>query len=125
LTHVLPGAGRRDEGRRRHVKKQGKPETTKVNRRRLIRLINRYKAVLDSELAYLQSLGGETVDLVLPPAAPADDEGGCGGEGRKMVVMKVKDPGVLESNCVSNAGSVASDVELIDTLTPFVRALAE
>ena len=107
------------------MKKQRKPETTKVNRRRLIRLINRYKAVLDSELAYLQSLGGETVDLALQPAAPADDEGGCGGEGRKMVVMKVKDPGVLESNCVSNAGPVETDVQLIKTLTPFVLALAE
>lgn len=129
--------------------------TTEVNRKRLIRLLFRYKGLLEAELSYLENLPpeSETVSLHLPripyrgpglgklqpsppaeqlpagptpPAATAPGEGaGSLGSRHALLRPKNQDPGTLENSCVSSIEPITNDVELVDAAQEFVRALAE
>lgn len=131
------------------------PPTTEVNRKRLIRLLFRYKGLLEAELSYLQSLPpkSETVSLhlpqapdrglglgELPPSPPVAQPSagptppatvipgeGAGSLSSHAVLLRPRnqDPGTLENSCISSIDPITNDVELVDAATPFVRALAE
>ncbi|MBK9374906.1 MAG: hypothetical protein IPN03_14560 [Holophagales bacterium] len=133
---------------------KGSP-TTEVNRKGLIRLIFRYKGLLEAQLSYLVSLPpeSETVSLHLPqspgqglglgelspslppaqppagstPPATTAPGDGAGSLSSHAVLLRPRnqDPGTLENSCVSSIDPITNDVELVDAVTPFVRALAE
>ena len=129
--------------------------TTEVNRKRLIRLLFRFKGLLEAELSYLESLPpeSETVFLhlsrtpgpglglgelspslppVQPSAGPTTPPPTAPGEvagslASHAVLLRPRnqDPGTLENSCVSSIDLITNDVELVDAAMPFVRALAE
>lgn len=98
------------------------PPRTRVNRKRLMALITRYRKLLLLDLKYLKGLDGDTVGLRVRKGAEA--AGGTAG-GMQVLYLRQEDPGELESNCVSYAGPTGSETEMIDTLTPYTRALTE
>lgn len=108
------------------------PPRTDVSRRQLMKLIKRYRKLLRMELKYLEAQHGDTVSLLVQRSTPASvaserDAGSSGGSGGETQVLSVRtqDPGELDNCCVYYAGSTESDTDLIDTLTPYTRALAE
>jgi len=114
---------------------KGSPKTpprTKVNRSRLMALIRRYRKLLQKELKYLEGQDGDTVSLrvqrnsavSLAGAPEAESSGGNGGEMQVLSVRK-RDPGELDNCCIVYPGSTESDTDLIDTVTPYARALTE
>lgn len=101
--------------------------TVSVRRLELMRLIYRYKGLLEWELACLQELEGEFVELDLgaaPEPAPLGEFVPEGGSGTVRAMPRVLLPGNLETSCVINQ-SIGDYVELVDAATPLVRALAE
>jgi hypothetical protein len=105
---------------------------TQVNRKQLMRLLYRYKGLLEWEMKYLEGQPGPTVSLHLQreaavSVAAAAEAESSGGEGGKKQILKARqqDPGELENSCVYYAGSTDSDTGLIDTATPYARALTE
>ncbi len=101
--------------------------TTQVRRLELMRLIYRYKGLLDWELSCLQALEGELVELDLgtpEELVPATKPAPGAGTGPVHAMPSAHGPGNLETNCVG-FGSIDGYVELVDAATPYVRALAE
>lgn len=100
--------------------KPKQPLTREVNRKHLLALIKRYRKYLAKQVGHLKSLDGDTVPLF----AAREAEASAGTGVRKTALSaRAKDPGELESNCVHYAGPTKTEVEMIDTLTPYVRAL--
>lgn len=100
--------------------KPKKPPTREVNRKRLLALIKRYRKYLAKQAKYLKELTADTVALHVRSDAETAEAGGT----RKMLLAaRQKNPGELENSCVINAGPTTTTTEMIDTLTPYVRAL--
>ena len=102
--------------------------TVEVNRLALMKLIYRYKGLLEWELTYLQQLEGETLPIALPPPPlPPPPPPGEGSVAPHAPLYRVLGPGNgnLENNCVANIGPIVSYEQLVDAATPFVRALAD
>jgi hypothetical protein len=107
--------------------------TVEVNRLALMKLIYRYKGLLEWELDYLRQLGGDVVPITLPtlpvmppdPPPPPPPETGSVGPGAPLYRLRGSGPGNLENSCVAGIESIDSYEELVDAATPYVRALAE
>lgn len=100
--------------------KPKKPPTREVNRKRLLALIKRYRKYLAKQVKYLKGLDGATVEL----RVERDDEAAETGGGRAQVLSaRHKDPGELENSCIYYAGPTGTETEMIDTVTPYTRAL--
>lgn len=102
--------------------KPKRPPRTKVNRKRLLQLIKRYRKYLGAQVQYLKGLDADTVGLRVERDAAVEETGGA-----KMQLLSARkqDPGELESTCVYYAGPTGTETEMIDTVTPYARALTE
>lgn len=119
------------------------PSETIVNRLQLMKLLYRYKGLLEWELSYLSEQRGETISLTLPPAPEArtrkklssveagseDDTGRKSdqekGSGKSEATAEVTAGGRLESACRYPIVPIESYAELVDEATTYVKALAE
>lgn len=116
------------------MKKPKRPATTKVNRVELMKLLHRYKGLLEWEIGLLAELRGETVDLVLPPpegpyvkrvALMASGSGQADAGAQAQASADATRTGNLENACRYSIPTIDSYGELVDAATPYVRALAD
>lgn len=116
--------------------------TTEVNRLQLMKLLYRYKALLEWELSWLAQMDGETVSLLLPPApgarkkmalmkadskgtSPKDEDQKKDGGKEDTTAEATRLPGNLENSCLISIPTIEGYADLVEAATPYVAALAE